>query len=116
MNREETQNRRPGFIRLLIFWGVAWDVHFCFTWPRGRVNEILLSIRNGSGSELDACARDGAAILSNCLQRGASLEELAAAVARDHAGKPASIFGAALDLVLSEQKKLIDHFGLGEQS
>lgn len=111
MNRDVLPNRRPGFIRRMIFGGGVWNVHFSFAWPRLRVTEIFISSEKPD-SEAAACARDGAIYISHALQRGASIEELASSATRDPNGKAATVVGAALDLVAAEAEKLATELGL----
>ncbi len=111
MTREKLPDRRTGLVRKLIFGGLAWDVHFSITWPRGRVGEIFITPSRSAGA-VEACARDGAILVSHCLQRGASIEELAHSITREDDKKPTTIIGAALDLVAAEAKRIAADFGL----
>lgn len=71
--------------------GFGWDF-------RGHITEAFCSGQK-EGSDLRAAIQDGCILLSHCLQRGASIVELAAALTEDRAegaksGPPASIVGA----------------------
>lgn len=71
--------------------GFGWDF-------RGHITEAFCSGQK-EGSDLRAAVQDGCILLSHCLQRGASIVELAAALGEDRAeaspsGPPASFLGA----------------------
>jgi hypothetical protein len=51
------------------------------------------------GSEVEAVARDGAILVSLCLQHGVTLATLRHALTRDAAGIPTTAVGFALDFL-----------------
>jgi hypothetical protein len=65
----------------------------------GRPGEVFI---NGgkSGEQVEAIARDGAVLVSMCLQHGVSLQTISHAITRDGQGAPASIVGAVVDRLL----------------
>jgi hypothetical protein len=69
----------------------------------GRPAELFLNcVKSTTASDHDA--RDAAILISFALQHGATVEELAEAMARDANGAPQGIAGAALDNVLEQLK------------
>jgi hypothetical protein len=71
-------------------------------YPDGRVGEIFLSSRK-PGSPIEAIARDAAVTVSIALQFGADLQTIRAALTKDHDGHPATLLGAALDVLAEAQ-------------
>jgi hypothetical protein len=70
----------------------------------GPLAEVFISLRK-AGSGLDGVARDGAVLMSLCLQYGVPFETIAKAITRDGDGKPSTIIGAVVDIILKEQSK-----------
>ena len=68
-------------------------------YPDGRPGEVFI---NGgkSGEQVEAIARDGAVMLSMCLQHGVSLDTIKHALTRDSQDQPSSIVGAVVDRLL----------------
>jgi hypothetical protein len=64
----------------------------------GRIAEIFLSSHK-PGTAIEATARDAAIVVSLALQYGADIETIRAALTKDHNGGPATVIGAALDLL-----------------
>jgi ribonucleoside-diphosphate reductase alpha chain len=64
----------------------------------GRIAEIFLSSHK-PGSPIEAIARDAAVTVSIALQHGADLETIRRALTKDHDGAPATLLGAALDIL-----------------
>jgi hypothetical protein len=68
------------------------------SYPDGRIAEIFLSSHK-PGSPIEAIARDAAVTVSIALQCGADIETIRAALTKDHDGSPATLLGAALDIL-----------------
>lgn len=66
--------------------------------------ELFISLSK-PGTELDGVARDGAVLVSLCLQYGVPFQTIAHAITRDQQGNPMTIVGAAIDIILKEQGK-----------
>ena len=56
-----------------------------------------------SGEQVSAIARDGAILLSMCLQHGVDLQTIVHAVTRDARGEPSSIVGAVVERLLEDE-------------
>ena len=67
-------------------------------YPDGRIGEIFISSHK-PGTAVEAVARDAAIATSIALQFGADIETIRNALTKDHAGGPATLLGAALDLL-----------------
>jgi hypothetical protein len=65
------------------------------TGPGGPA-EVFIS-GGKTGSDFEAAARDGAILLSLCLQFGVPLSVMRHAITRDQSGAPSTIIGAILD-------------------
>jgi hypothetical protein len=81
-------------------------LHFTMTagfYQDGSIAEVFLS-SNKPGSPIEAIARDAAVTVSIALQFGADLETIRGALTRDHDGSPATLLGAALDVLLVERE------------
>lgn len=59
--------------------------------------EVFINLNKQSGSELEAIARDGAILVSICLQHGCPLDVIQKAISRTVAGEPRTVIGAAVD-------------------
>jgi hypothetical protein len=68
-------------------------------YPDGRVGEVFISGAK-AGSEVDAVARDGAILLSMCLQHGVPIETIKHAMTREADGSASTIVGAVVDRLL----------------
>jgi ribonucleoside-diphosphate reductase alpha chain len=64
----------------------------------GRVAEIFIS-SSRPGSSIEAIARDAAILASLAFQHGCPLATLRGGLTRDHGGAPATLLGAALDML-----------------
>lgn len=62
----------------------------------GSLGEVFI-VAPKVGSELEATARDGAVLISLCLQYGISLEVMCHAITRNEDGSASTIVGAAID-------------------
>ena len=95
--RERLPNRRECESFELRHAGLDFTVAAGF-YPDGRIAEIFLS-SNKPGSPIEAIARDAAVTVSIALQFGANLETIRQALTKDHDGGPATLLGAALDVL-----------------
>lgn len=68
----------------------------------GEPGEVFID-GGKSGEQVSAIARDGAILLSMCLQHGVDLQTIAHAVTRDGQGAPSSIVGAVVDRLRSSK-------------
>lgn len=57
-----------------------------------------------SGEQVEAIARDGAILISMCLQFGVPLETIRSAITRTGNGEPLSIIGAVVDKLMESAK------------
>lgn len=95
--RQVLPNRRPGE-QFEIRHGNQ-NTPFTITtgrYPDGRIGEVFIT-GSKSGTAFEAVARDGAILLSLCLQHGASLETIKHAITREENGEPSTIVGAVVD-------------------
>jgi hypothetical protein len=95
--RERLPNRRRNESFEFFHGGLGFTASIGF-FPDGRTAEIFLS-SNKPGSPIEAIARDAAVTVSIALQFGADLETIRVALTRDHDGGPATLLGAALDVL-----------------
>jgi hypothetical protein len=65
-------------------------------YPDGRIGEVFIS-GSKSGTAFEAVARDGAILLSLCLQHGVPLERIKHAITREADGLASTIVGAVVD-------------------
>ena len=66
----------------------------------GRVAEVFVREWYGSGTALEAEARDASVLLSLALQFGAPLETVKRALSRYDDGRPCGVIGAVVDTLL----------------
>ncbi len=109
--RESPPPRRPLLSSRISAGGIA--AHASAGWVldaegRAVVREVFLRPSGGAkaGSAIDALVDDLAVIVSVALQHGVPLAALARSLGREPAGHPASIAGAALDLLTEFQADL----------
>ncbi len=57
-----------------------------------------------SGEQVEAIARDGAVLVSMCLQHGVSMETIRKALTRDVRGEAQSIVGAVIDKLSATER------------
>lgn len=102
INRHRLPNRRATFTEA---------IHF--VWPSGAVAAYEATVgfdRNGDpkeiflfgakdGTDMASTLADIAVALSVALQHGVTAESMAVSVSRDEGGRPATLIGAALDLL-----------------
>lgn len=69
--------------------------------PDGRPAEVFVHALYGSGSLVEADARDAAVVLSIALQYGVPLEPIRAALTRHEDGRPCGLMGAVVDALAS---------------
>jgi hypothetical protein len=65
----------------------------------GRAGEVFIT-GGKSGEQIEAIARDGAILLSMCLQHGVELETIQHALTRDSTDEPMSIVGAVVERLI----------------
>lgn len=65
-------------------------------YPNGSIGEVFIT-GSKSGTAFEAVARDGAILLSLCLQHGVPLEIIRHAITREADGAPSTIVGAVVD-------------------
>lgn len=70
-------------------------------YPDGNIGEVFIT-GSKSGTAFEAVARDGAILLSLCMQFGVPLETIKHAITREGNGAPSTIVGAVVDR-LTEQ-------------
>ncbi len=81
--------------------GLSFKLSVGFRPSSGEIAEIFLS-SSKVGSPIEALARDAAILVSIALQHGAELAKIRHALTRDHDGGPATLIGAALDILDAE--------------
>ncbi len=101
MTREILPNRRQCETVEFRYAGHAFTLCVGRRPSTGEIAELFLS-SNKPGSPIEALARDAAIIVSIALQHGAGLATIRHALTRDHDGGPATLIGAALDLLDEE--------------
>lgn len=69
----------------------------------GRIAEVFISAGK-PGSQAEAAYRDAALVVSMALQHGTPLEDVAAAMTRDEAGRPAGPLGVIMDVLMKEDR------------
>jgi hypothetical protein len=97
MTRERLPDRRESEILEFKHEGNRFTLGFS-RFHDGRIAEIFLS-SNRPGSVIQAIGRDAAIVTSLALQHGADLATIRRALTRDHDGGPATLLGAALDIL-----------------
>lgn len=65
-------------------------------YPDGTIGEVFIAGAK-AGSGVEAVARDGAVLLSLCLQFGVPLDTIKHALTREHDGASSTIIGAVVD-------------------
>jgi hypothetical protein len=95
--RKRLPNRRPAIATEFWHRDQRYRCHIG-RFPSGGIAELFLDSARPN-SELDAFAGDAAILISLLLQHGASPAEIGHALRRNPDGSPASLIGAALDLI-----------------
>lgn len=72
-------------------------------YPDGTIGEVFIS-GSKSGTAFEAVARDGAILLSLCMQHGVPLETIKHAVTREADGSASTIVGAVVDRLVESTK------------
>lgn len=98
--RERLPNRRSHHISEFTHGSVRFRLGVG-TFADSRPAEIFLS-SSKPGSETEAIARDGAILVSLCLQHGVSVETIAHTLTRGDDGTAATAVGKAIDALLVE--------------
>lgn len=78
----------------------------------GRCGEVFIN-GGGSGSQVEAIARDGAVMTSLALQHGVSVGTMLHAITRNSQDEPQSIVGAVVERLQEFQQIAPRHFGGG---
>jgi hypothetical protein len=100
--RERLPNRRKNETVDFVFRGLEYSASLGL-YPDGRPAELFLNcVKHSTDSDNDA--RDAAILISFALQHGATVDELASAMARDVNGAPQGIAGHALDQIIEQLK------------
>jgi hypothetical protein len=89
------------------FWGQPWHITVGFYDDQVTVGEVFVSAARTPGTDLDAMARDGAILLSLCLQYGLPTDVIRGALTRNAAGGPSSIVGLIADRIAALPKEKI---------
>lgn len=100
-NRKVLPNRRSGENIEITHGGQ--NSKFVITlgrYPDGTIGEVFIS-GSKSGSSFDGVARDGAILLSLCMQHGVPLETIKHAMTREPDGSASTIVGAVVDKLCS---------------
>lgn len=104
MNRRPLPARRRSETFELPFGGLARDHSVTVSfYADGAPGEIFIS-GGKSGESVEAIARDGAILLSLCLQHYVPLDTIRHALTRDGQNAPLSIVGAVVDKLREEIK------------
>lgn len=102
MTRETLPNRRQAENVDFTFRGLAFTASVGLYLDNRPAELFLNCVHQSTDSDHDA--RDTAILISFALQHGATVDELAAAMARDAEGAPQGLAGSALDTVIKELK------------
>ena len=73
-------------------------------YPDGTVGEVFVS-GGKSGTDLEACVRDMAILVSLALQHGVELDTMASAITREANGDPSTVIGRVLDRLRGENSE-----------
>jgi len=100
--RRPLPNRRRGTSFTIEWVGKPHTVTLGYFEDSNDPAEVFISLSK-PGTELDGIARDGAVLISLCLQYGVPFQTIAHAITRNQNGQPSTIVGAAVDIILKEQ-------------
>ena len=102
--RRRLTNRRPAITTRIEAAGIAAHATVGFDVMAGAAREVFLRPTGGgkTGSALDLLLDDVAVVISVALQHGVPVTALSKSTGSTPEGAPASIVGAALDLVVGE--------------
>ena len=101
-DRKRLPQRRLSVTREVRFWSQMWELTVGF-YEDGSPGEVFIS-GGKAGTDLEAMARDGAVLLSFCLQYGVPINVLAPALTRNRDGSPSALTGAIADRLVEESR------------
>ncbi len=107
MTREKLPNRRDSDLETLVINGREYTIGISYTHDQ-RVLELFLDTLK-CGSEMSHIVRDIAVVISVALQNHVLAKKMAHSVARFPDGEPATIVGAALDIIVEKPSKKEDY-------
>lgn len=88
------------------FWSQPWVITVGFYEDNVTAGEVFINAAKTPGSDLDAQARDGAILLSLCLQHGVPVSVIKGALTRNVDGSPSAITGLVIDRIASIGPKI----------
>jgi hypothetical protein len=91
-------NRRRARASSLHHRDILYRAHVGF-FEDGKPAELFINAQKHCDSALDAFASDAAILVSLLLQHGVSVAEIGHSIKRNRDGSPASVIGAAIDLI-----------------
>jgi len=100
--RRKLDQRRFSRVFDLRFWNQPWAVTIGYFPDRKTPGEVFINAQKTPGTDLDSQARDGAILMSLCLQYGCPVEVMRSALTRNADGSPSAITGAIADQLLVE--------------
>ncbi len=101
MTRERMANRRDSDLETLVINGREYTIGISYTKDQ-RILELFLDTLK-CGSEMSHIVRDIAVVISVALQNHVLAKKMAHSVARFPDGEPATIVGAALDVIVKTE-------------
>lgn len=99
--RARLPNRRHCESFTMNWWNQDWNVTVGY-YDHREIGEIFINSVKRAGSNLDASIRDEAVLFSFARQYGAPIEAIRKSLTRDAQGRPETIIGAILDLLIGE--------------
>lgn len=84
--------------------GLPFDISIGRYPVSGEIGEVFVTGRGKTGTLLDGLLFDLGVAVSLALQSGARASDLAASCARNEDGSPASVMGAALDMIARDRR------------
>jgi hypothetical protein len=88
------------------FWKQPWHVTVGFYADHVTAGEVFINAARTPGTDLDAMARDGAILLSLCLQYGIPVDVIKGALTRNPDGSPSAITGLVIDRIANIGPKI----------
>jgi hypothetical protein len=101
--RQRLPNRRASTSFSFVCGKHSYTATFSYFPGTRRIAEIFLGSGRGSGSDVDATAKDSAILASLCLQAGIPIQTIRHALIKDESGDPASPLGVALAQIGSDE-------------
>jgi hypothetical protein len=98
-NRRPLPQRRHSINFTERFWGQPWEITVGFYEDHNHVGEVFVNAARSPGTDLDAMTRDGAILLSLCLQHGVPINVVQGALTRNPNGSPSTIIGLISDRI-----------------